>query len=1209
MLRMRKKKIITTALILSMCVMTAFSSFASGVAGNIDNQNASSGPVGTGGDLGVTGIGDKSRIGLRFSLIDSTNPEQVVSVNMAGEPTVIDLWFMSTDRFIQFTSQNAITNLTADNYFTAVKTQSIDTRNSDEIFTWSDIAGLGIFDDIEPWITYNNSTSEFVATGIDFQSWEEEVIPVANSEGVVEDLKYGHIINMLEYWRDSSGNLVFGTADTRAANTSVTDITVPSNKNYKLLIEPITMFTPCYAGTSKPVTTKVAGTLSNIAEYWTTNETLSALDSKYGAKSHLNWKFFNKTGIHSLAVTETMVDTEVESQTLIYEDGFLTGLSIVLKEVYINNNVATFENGSKLTKPSLSDMPSMRELAEMNQWKDGQKVGYAVNVFSLDGLLQTSSHTWNSSKYPNGEPGEAPDTPYVSDEENFVSVVKYYEESTDGGTTYETVGVYGKENCASTITIENEPLYKVKEFFLTTNESSYIESSTDISYGEQKEAYKDVPVSGTRACSVGIAEPAKVLHILYQKSDGVAVEKEPEVVASTDSMVLYQNEISRPYDLSILTENHSLYSLYEIFGDKSGLTKTCNKSHDLDDDCRGNDEDGYWCDGRHSRPAESVQEDGNYSLSVRDSFNYNSETAFIRDYLTSDTSVSGSVGLSGGETEHFEPNASYLFYRNYLKDKVTLYPEKNTTAVKSKLKDFSIISEAYVPGGTRIAKVSDSDNGSKFSDDFNTHFEDTTTDRELSYEYECDYGHRFDETDYESEQRMSMSELNGSYSATDNAITEVYLGQANSGNAQPSDTRTDTFTKKYNKHRSYSLSEAELKFYPAIEMKMIEKDNSEQAVYVTSENLSTMKVFNAVQVGAYKKNVPNLNLSSTQWSTHRKSLSFLASKEIDDKQTVLPGGAIVDLDFGKKGDFQLGVRSYQACLPDEQVKKVADSTSFNTSLTKAKEQSNQLFADIKQSLEGYGLEMYVYEGVTTDIEDIFDDGRAVHSGDTVKFQNRGVQTSKDSKYYLRQDGEGANRANFDVLDSRIESQIVYTIKSDTTGNVILYKDGVELARAGKTQNASIMLSNSEIKLLDDNTKLITNYFAAIDRNKGLDKEKQHWYNECFDGVSVLVTDYVYDIGFAADSSVRSTVIDTKLLGKATSKSDLYSFEEDDMRSLVFMTTERTTSSRESNNSKGFIATLEGFGTMKPVSVYIKEIQYLAFTKIFYINNFSVSDLN
>ena len=370
-----------------------------------------------------------------------------------------------------------------------------------------------------------------------------------------------------------------------------------------------------------------------------------------------------------------------------------------------------------------------------------------------------------------------------------------------------------------------------------------------------------------------------------------------------------------------------------------------------------------------------------------------------------------------------------------------------------------------------------------------------------------------------------------------------------------------------------------------------------------------MKVFNAVQVGAYKKNVPNLNLSSTQWSTHRKSLSFLASKEIDDKQTVLPGGAIVDLDFGKKGDFQLGVRSYQACLPDEQVKKVADSTSFNTSLTKAKEQSNQLFADIKQSLEGYGLEMYVYEGVTTDIEDIFDDGRAVHSGDTVKFQNRGVQTSKDSKYYLRQDGEGANRANFDVLDSRIESQIVYTIKSDTTGNVILYKDGVELARAGKTQNASTMLSNSEIKLLDDNTKLITNYFAAIDRNKGLDKEKQHWYNECFDGVSVLVTDYVYDIGFAADSSVRSTVIDTKLLGKATSKSDLYSFEEDDMRSLVFMTTERTTSSREFNNSKGFIATLEGFGTMKPASVYIKEIQYLAFTKIFYINNFSVSDLN
>lgn len=1191
-------KIASSCLIAALCAMTAFTSFASGVAGNIDNQNVASGPVGTGGDLGVTGIGDKSRIGLRFSLVDKTNPERVVSVNMAGEPAVIDLWFMSTERFIQFTSQNAITNLTDSNYFSAVKTQSINSQNSIQLFTWSDVAGTGPFDDIEPWISYNNSTKEFIATGKDFQAWEEAVVRVGS-----EDLKYGHIINMLENWKDSSGNYVFGTADTRAANKAVTDISISSNKDYKLLIEPITMFTPCYSGTSNAITTKVAGTLSNIAEYWTTNETLTALDEKYGAKSHLNWKFFNKTGIHSLAVTETMVDTQVEAQTLIYENGVLSGLAIILKEVFINNNVATFENGTRLTKPSLSEVPSMAELADMNQWKNGEKVGFAVNVFSLDGLMQTSSHTWNSSKYPDGEPGEAPDTLYISEEENFVSVVKYYEESKDGGSTYETVGVYGKDKCSSIISIENEPQYKVKEFFLSTNDDSFIENGVSPSYGEQKEKYKDVPVTGTRSCDIEIAEPGKVLHILYQKETSEPVEKN-EVQAASDNITLYQNEISRPYDLSSLTEGNTLYSLYEVFADKSGLTKSCTRSHDLDDDCRGDDEDGYWCDGDHTRTGYSNQVDGNYSLSVRDSFNYNGETSFIRDYLTSDTSVSGSVGLSGGDTEHFEPNASYLFYRNYVKDKVTLYPEMNETAVKNRLKDFSITTEAYVPNGTRAAKTSATDEGSEFKDDFNTHFEDTTSDRELSYDYECDFGHNFDKNSYDSEQYILVDELNGSYSGTGNALTEVYVGQTNSGLEKPQDKRADTFANKYTRNRSYSLVESELRFYPAVEMKMIEKDNSEKSVYVTSENLSTMKVFNAIQLGAYKKDVPNVNLTSTQWSTHRKSLSFLETKGVNDKKTVLPGGAIVDLDLGAKGDFQLGVRSYQACLPDEQVKKVADNSSFSTSLTKAKELSQKMFAEIETSLENYGLEMYLYEGFTDDYDEMLDDGKAVHSGEMLKFKNRGVQTSKDSKYYLRQDGEGANRANFDVLESKIANQTVYTIKSDTKGNVILYKDGVELAKANKTQSASSMLSNSEIKLLDDNTKLITNYFAAIDRNKGLDVNNQHWYNEAFDGVSVLVTDYVYDIGFASDSSVRSTVIDTKLLGKADSKSDLYSFEEDDIRSLVFLTTKK-----QNNKTTGYVATLEGDGAMQPVNVVIKNIEYFAFTKIFYINNFSVSDLN
>ena len=1200
--------IISMLLVIILCLSSTFSSFASNLGGNIGNNDTTSGKVGIGGDLGVDNVGDKSRTGLRFSLVDSANPEKIVSVNMAGEPTVIDLWFMSKDKFMLYVAGNTITNLTSDHYFSAVKTQSIDTVNNYVYYTWSDVEASGLFEGIKAnnWIKYNNSTNEFVATGKDFQHWEEMPAKVDYDDGTEDTLMYGNIINILDKWRDAEGNLIFGTADSRKAGKTVTDITVPSNKDWKLLIEPITMFTPCLPGTSTPVTTKVAGTLSNIAEYWMQDEALLNLDKKYGANSHLNWKFFNKAAIHSLGVVDSVTQTQTDKEMLSYENGILTGITLIIKQVLVNNNVAHFKDGRYLSKPSLSAVPKMSELAALNKWQGNEKSGFAVNVFSLDGLIQSGTHTWNKSKYPDGEPGEAPDSKYVSEEENFVKVVKYYEDSKDAGATYETVGIYGKDKCLHTITIEDEPQYKVKEFFFSTDANSFISTGTSPSYEEQKAKYDDLGVKGLGACSVEITKPATVLHILYQKAD---INSNVENNVKSEEIILYQNELSRPYDLSSLTENNQLISLYEKFPNKSGLEKTCHSSHDLDDDCRGNDEDGYWCDGHHTRPAYSNQTDGNYSLSVADNYDYNSNTSFIRDYVVSDNSLSGSIGLAGGETEHFSPNASYLFYRNSQKDKVTLYPEKNSAEIKNRLTSFNIASEAYQPSGTRAAKTSQSDAGNSFKDSLVTHFEDSTTDRELKYDYECDFGHNFDEKSYSSDQQMLIDSMNKSYSKENNALTEYYVGEVNSGLNKPSDVRTDAFMKKYDANTSYALAEADLKFYPALKMKLLEKDDSVKDVYVTSENLSTMKVFNAVQFGVYKKQSPNVNLSSTQWSTHKKSLNFLQNNNIKDKKSVLPGGAILDVDLGNKGDFEVGVRSYQACLPDEQVKKVADQSSFSTSLTKAKEQSEQLFKDVKQSLEGYGLEMYVYDGVTSDNKELTKRGRAVHSGDTVKFGNRGVQLSKDDKYYLRQDGKGANRANFDVLDSKIVRQSVYTIKSDADGNVILYKDYTEIARATKTQNASVMLANTEIKLLDDNTKLVTNFFSAIDRNKGLDKEKQHWYNEMFEGVSVLVTDSTYTIGFKSDSAVRSTVLDVKLLGEASSKSDLYSFADGDVRSLAFYTTENTTSAREPNKSVGYLATLEGFGVMEPVRVEIGKVLYFAYTKIFYINNFSVSDLN
>ena len=171
-----------------------------------------------------------------------------------------------------------------------------------------------------------------------------------------------------------------------------------------------------------------------------------------------------------------------------------------------------------------------------------------------------------------------------------------------------------------------------------------------------------------------------------------------------------------------------------------------------------------------------------------------------------------------------------------------------------------------------------------------------------------------------------------------------------------------------------------------------------------------------------------------------------------------------------------------------------------------------------------------------------------------------------------------------------------------------------------SQSASDLKSQkSDLEVLDDNTKLITNYIDAIDRNKGnkntyaryktsLDGKYNYMYNEAFDGVSVLVTTYTYDIGFSANSGHRTNVLDPLLVGHASSKSDLYNFDDEDkVRSSVYLTSLRSSSTELGNT--GYLGTLKGLGGMGDLELCLDDIYELAYTKTFYIPNATVSDLN
>ena len=116
------------------------------------------------------------------------------------------------------------------------------------------------------------------------------------------------------------------------------------------------------------------------------------------------------------------------------------------------------------------------------------------------------------------------------------------------------------------------------------------------------------------------------------------------------------------------------------------------------------------------------------------------------------------------------------------------------------------------------------------------------------------------------------------------------------------------------------------------------------------------------------------------------------------------------------------------------------------------------------------------------------------------------------------------------------------------------------------------------------------------------------YNEAFDGVSVLVTTYTYDIGFSDNSGHRTNVLDPLLVGKASSKSDLYNFgDESKYRSSVYLTSLRSSATELGNT--GYLGTLKGLGGMGDLELCLDDIYELAYTKTFYIPNATVSDLN
>lgn len=204
------KKAVSAILATVLSMSSVITGFA-GTSGSADGSNNGGVVTSSGGDFGVNM--DRGRIGIRLSLVDRANPEHVISVENGEnglQPAVFDFLYVKESVFNDYTSGAGayLTPLTADNLYSAVKTQNYTEKNKVNIIYGDEISEylkkVGFKDDIAtpvPWTKYEGNA--YHSKGNEFVDW---------------------------LWKDQDGNVVQSNGGALATSYTTSSGTVVSVK-------------------------------------------------------------------------------------------------------------------------------------------------------------------------------------------------------------------------------------------------------------------------------------------------------------------------------------------------------------------------------------------------------------------------------------------------------------------------------------------------------------------------------------------------------------------------------------------------------------------------------------------------------------------------------------------------------------------------------------------------------------------------------------------------------------------------------------------------------------------------------------------------------------------------------------------------------------------------------------------------------------------
>lgn len=364
-----------------------------------------------------------------------------------------------------------------------------------------------------------------------------------------------------------------------------------------------------------------------------------------------------------------------------------------------------------------------------------------------------------------------------------------------------------------------------------------------------------------------------------------------------------------------------------------------------------------------------------------------------------------------------------------------------------------------------------------------------------------------------------------------------------------------------------------------------------------------------------KSNGANLKLDSRQWSTHATpTKERFADGTINPfykgTECVLPGGATLTLSIPSSSRQKIEVTTYQAILEGagrEQVEKTTNKIIEGYTAESALAEHNNYVDSVVLGLKG----LYVTQWQNKDNEDPFDGVKVYSETDIRSLDNGSSTTSKEDKYYFRTEAEeGAiNSAFLDVNVNKENVSIMKYVFSTNTSGQVLMNGKVILER-----NQQIDKLTGTAKMINNRTFVVTKLLDSIERNSGNDYGASwasgdgHWYNEAFDGITVIVHKTVIETGFV-NPLQRESVLDPKLCASYVGTkfdSSLNKFLEGTGKGYMF--TNYMTAQFKMSNSSIYYNEPFAIGMFKNKTVYMEDMDLLYKSKVFYIPNVAVTDL-